>query len=550
VTHSVVERKRIGVLPAPEIERRHRLFTALETVFPVRFEPWMERAAAELDAALAIAEDVERFNDDIGRRKFAVIQFLTNEDTATTGDVVDFTDEGELDRLLRRRSLYDKSAASYRPVPAERGDAVMAFSSRGAIWLHRPARRFRFHIGASAPAELAPGESLRDRLREGAFSALLPLVQFLREVTADIGWRSPPLRASFVLDDPNLHSPSYGYVRFGHLARDAEERGYHVAMAMVPLDSWFVHAGTARLFREKQAQLSIVMHGNNHTKDEFARPGPREEIRRALAQGLRRIANFERKSGVSVPRIVVPPHGRCSEEVMREMSVMGFEALCADWPYWWLWPSSREPVEGWEPAEFMPGNCPTLRRQSLLASRDDLVFRALLGQPLIVAGHHEDLARGVDVLAESAEDINSFGPVEWASLARIARSNFVSRSEGSRLHVRVYSRKVRVELPPETAEIVVHPPRRDKFDMEEVVLFRGSDGTSALGLLEEAHDVSAFRVVEIALVRMESLSLVQVPAPAQWRPWPILRRLLTEGRDRLRPIATRGATPLASVSEG
>jgi hypothetical protein len=109
------------------------------------------------------------------------------------------------------------------------------------------------HSVALAPEELRRDERLRDRLRAGRFLALLPLVHFLREIGGSENWTPPSLRAAFILDDPNLHWPSYGFVKFDPLATSATDRRFHAAIAMVPFDGWFAHRRVVRLFREGPA---------------------------------------------------------------------------------------------------------------------------------------------------------------------------------------------------------------------------------------------------------------------------------------------------------
>ena len=63
------------------------------------------------------------------------------------------------------------------------------------------------------PAELGAREALRERLCDGRNAALLPLLHFLRARTETIRWQPPAARASLLFDDPNLHWPSYGFVK-------------------------------------------------------------------------------------------------------------------------------------------------------------------------------------------------------------------------------------------------------------------------------------------------------------------------------------------------
>src|SRR5208283_5127567 len=104
------------------------------------------------------------------------------------------------------------------------------------------------------------------------FLEMLPLLQWLREICAGASPVGPPLRACFIFDDPNLHWPRYGFVDYRQLAAQAEKENYHVSFATIPVDAWFTHSGTAGIFREHRSRLSLLIHGNNHTKRELARP--------------------------------------------------------------------------------------------------------------------------------------------------------------------------------------------------------------------------------------------------------------------------------------
>jgi hypothetical protein len=97
-----------------------------------------------------------------------------------------------------------------------------------------------------------------------------------------------------------------------------------------------------------------------------------------------------------------PPHGACSEAALRAMFKLGFQAACISRTDPWrdrLPPVSA--LAGWCPAELVAGGLPVLPRHHLDARREELVFRALLHQPLILYRHHCDLAHGLDVLGQA-----------------------------------------------------------------------------------------------------------------------------------------------------
>ena len=69
-----------------------------------------------------------------------------------------------------------------------------------------------------------------------------------------------------MFDDPNLHSPTYGFISFSDLADHARANRYHAAMATVPLDGYWFNERAAAVFRENPRYISILIHGNNHTE--------------------------------------------------------------------------------------------------------------------------------------------------------------------------------------------------------------------------------------------------------------------------------------------
>jgi hypothetical protein len=377
---------------------------------------------------------------------------------------------------------------------------------------------------------------------------LLPLVELLRRITSDLAFSSPPARACFLIDDPNLHWPSYGYVRFRKLALHAEEHGYHAAMAMVPRDARVVHPAAARLFRDRSDRLSLVMHGNDHVLEEFGGKASENRHQAVLAQAMRRIAAFERRTGVPVGRVMVAPHGVCSEAAARPMRLLGLEALCISRPYPWLarpphsWltrPHDSSPLAAWEPATFVAGGLPVLLRIPLSASSDRVVLGAYLNEPLVFYGHHVDLRRGFDLLADRARLINGLGPVRWSSLAGIAESNVATRNEGDLLRIRPFSRRIRLEIPEGVARGRVELPPVHGASGDDTVVLSGQGEPEVAAAVGEEFPVRPGSWV-LKLRPADALDPATVPPPA-WRPWPLARRLAGEGRDRVTAFMGAGS---------
>ncbi len=539
---------RIGVFPARALEQRALLLGTLEQLFPIAFEA---REAgdghSDLDGVLALD------GADPSELPPHLRSLLTPSATAPTRALsaapVEFTSGEPVARVLRGRVLgEERLPAVHGPPPGEDDETLAKVAGRPVWWR---ARGSSSYASAFAIEELAPGDTLREHLRAGRFMGLVPLLHLLGEISGG-GWSERPLQASFVIDDPNLHRTSYGFLRYPELIRSAATHGYHVGLAMVPLDSWLVSARAAQLFRDNGESLSLLVHGNDHVARELGRLRSDEQAERAMRQALRRVAAFERRSGVRVRRVMAPPHGACSEQALRAMFGLGFEAACVSRPHPWRdGLPALSPLLGWHPAELVGGGLPILPRHHLDAPREELVFSALLGQPLILYGHHWDFAAGLDVLERAAAEIDGLGEVRWGPLDEIAERNYESRVDDSTLVVEMYSRRVIVEIPRgvdnvrvQTRELAGRPLWR------EAACGRGRAPMleRAGGWASGAMPVRPPARVELSLSPAHPLQVgVAAGATAGWwssapRPWPLTRRVLVESRDRIRPLLSGRAT--------
>ena len=164
-------------------------------------------------------------------------------------------------KSARRRRRSDPSRMKARPC------SPLATGSQSGCKVAQ-ATAPRTSSSPAHPRELVEGRSLRAELTRGG-PAAFATVEFLRRVTGYAKSVPPPPRACFLFDDPNLHSGRYGFLDYRQLGAHAQDHGYHVAMAMVPLDAWFARRDAARLFRERSEYMSLVMHGNDHMPDEL-----------------------------------------------------------------------------------------------------------------------------------------------------------------------------------------------------------------------------------------------------------------------------------------
>ena len=378
-----------------------------------------------------------------------------------------------------------------------------------------------------------------DRLNGKRFMDLLPVLEWMRAISGFYEWTRPPLRACLMFDDPNLHSVCYGYVDYARIAAEGRQHRYHTSFATVPFDAYYVNPAAARCFQEHPDTLSLLAHGNNHTHRELAGGKDQPERLAQMRQALQRMKRLDQKAGLTTAKVMAPPHGACSEGMMRAMCDAGFEAACIS-------PASlrsANPDAMWKndlglyPAAMISG-FPVIPRFRLEAQREGSIWLAMyLDQPLILVGHHWDLAEGTDLLAKTAKIINGLGDVVWADLATIARRNYRHRIESNRLRIQPFCRFLHVDVPEGVTEIEIEAPWLEAGSAR----FAGrSHGESLVGdqTIDAKGNGTTISVhpgsrVDLELIEAESSpptpKLPRTPLPA------LARRILVEMRDRSMP---------------
>ena len=399
-------------------------------------------------------------------------------------------------------------------------------------------------VVALGPEEFSERTTVYERFNRRFWLRLLPFLHFLKQLTRDVNWTPPPLRACLMFDDPNLHSKSYGFIDFAELARHAREFNYHASFAMVPFDAWFVHSGAARLLQHNRAHLSLLMHGNNHAKAEFGSALNADTYTRSLGQAIRRIDRFEQRAGLSVARIMAPPYGAFREIVADVMTNLGYEAACVSrasltsWNKEKHWPAAF----GHSVAEFIGAGAPIIPRH-VMAQGQEGSYRlaAFLNQPIIPHGHHQDCAGGLDLLTHVANEINSLGEVIWSDMTSISRSNYLTRRVADTLFVRMLSRRIAIPVDDSVHEIVVERPWMALDADPEPLICRQGDRHFFAGRSRRESLVSILEgqsTVELISPSSHAMDPRTVGSPG-FRIGTVARRVLSEASDRIAPLTVR-----------
>jgi hypothetical protein len=531
-----MKRKAIGIGPPGQIVPFIRLLAALEKVFPVSFESRSDGDFGGLDALVLLTGDVGSA-EAASRNCLPCYVVLTNDGVAVRGHgasihlgVHPLVFDG-----LRGRLLLDPEDEVAAPITVQARDDVLLSRDGQALWVYRATDTTSLHIVALAPPKLADGEVLEDHFNGRRFLRLLPLMHFLKSLTRPVAWEEMPLRACCIFDDPSLLGASYGCLDFRQVADHARDHRYHAVIATIPLQTRWASERASTIFRERSAQLSLLIHGNNHTYREFAqRRSPAENLA-LLAQALRRVEEFEHRHALKICRVMEPPFGLIGDDVLAPLERLGYEGVMID-PEQYLQfnratrtaPSASLSATGW----VSGGLCciPRIR----LASRwwrNEVALGAFMGVPLALVGHHCDAQDSLSLLSDVAATVNSLGHVVWSSLTGIVRANYRTRCEGGTITVRMSSRRIVLPVPTGVQAMIVERPWLS--DQGEPLQMRGG-ATLVAGGTSEPIPVEGGTVLEIVSPDPAAIDPGSVPAPAGSL-WPVTRRLLTEARDRLYP---------------
>lgn len=543
-----IKRKRVGLWPSTLSQTKHWLWRALEQVFPLTFVAFKPLDALQLDALVAVASD-------LSPALFAILPkvptFLsTGPLDGRAGSVVGGIMECErhlaVPKVFRGRMLTDACAPEMPPLSVESGDEVVASQRGRPVWVHRPA------VDAAASMDvvslplpaLAEGDHLRDCFNGGNFICALPLLGFLQRLTSREDWQPAPQRACFVFDDPSLRWRSYGFVNYQQLARHTHTFNYHAAIGFIPLDAAWVNRSVAAIFRSNPTRLSLVIHGCNHLHLEMARTYSPAQRMAICAQALRRVGEVERQHSLSFCRVMESPFGVIDQAMFDSLVALGYEAaLITAMQFLNRSQGVQFPAcFGFQAARHLSGGLGMIPRITTKTQwQTEAMLAAFLGQPIVIAGHHQDAANGMETLEEIAETINGFGAVRWCSLTEIARSNYTTRLDGETLSVKIGSRRILLPVPEGVREISIHRPWIADNAAEPLIL-KGTDQT--MREIQSASAESA-RIEVMGPGTLEICSPVsnlvnphEVPAPRP-RLWPYVRRVLTEARDQATPFLSR-----------
>ncbi len=264
-----------------------------------------------------------------------------------------------------------------------------------------------------------------------------PAIIFVRFCAGDQGWHALHHYANFTIDDPWLREP-YGYLNYGDLLGEMEKHRFHTTIAFIPWNYDRSEPTVVSLFKSHPDLFSVAIHGNNHDHKEFTsyNKKPFADQVRDLAQGLARMDEFSRLTGISYDKVMVFPHSNAPERTLGALKSYNFLATAnsTKTPEGAL--ESTGVVDALRPVTLAYQGFPSIERYSTEARIPWawIAINQFLGNPLLFYDHSDFFSEGIGAFDGIADAINSREPsTEWRGLGEIARNLYLvrSRSDGN-----------------------------------------------------------------------------------------------------------------------
>ena len=255
----------------------------------------------------------------------------------------------------------------------------------------------------------------RDKGIEENYDQIIPFLIFLRSTFGQRCWHGPRSTARFIVDDPLL-ADRYGLLEYSALFGSMHRENYGTSIAFIPWNYRRTSRPWADTFLNKNANLSICVHGCDHTNREFeASDAALLEVKAGLA--LTRMEKHRERTGLPFERVMVFPQGRFSTSAILALRANQYLAAVNTTCF----PSDDVP-ERLRMADFLRPAITQFYGFPIYQRRYpkrliDSAFDIFLGKPALLVEHHQYLGDGCKKLEEYVRAMHRIEPeLSWPTL--------------------------------------------------------------------------------------------------------------------------------------
>ncbi len=276
---------------------------------------------------------------------------------------------------------------------------------------------------------------------EDQYDGLLPVLIFLRHCFASNCWHGPQATARIIVDDPLLIE-RYGFLDYDVLVKSMQRRNYGASIAFIPWNYWRTSRRSAARLISGSCNLSICIHGCDHTNKEFEAQAP-AILQKMASVALQRMESHKRRIGAGYEPVMVFPQGRFSRAAMAALRGDNYLAAVNSTCF----PADSgvdDPTLGdlLRPAVTRYNGFPLFQRR-YPRRLFDLAFDLFLGKPALVVEHHQYFREGVQRLEELVAALYELQPdLTWPDLTtQLSRSCQIRNLENGSTEVRFFTRR-------------------------------------------------------------------------------------------------------------
>jgi hypothetical protein len=294
----------------------------------------------------------------------------------------------------------------------------------------------------AGPALVDVDEPLRrDHDLQEHYDRLVPILIFLRHCFKESCWHGPEPTARLIIDDPLL-TERYGFLNYGELLKSMQRRNFGTSIAFIPWNYWRTSRQYAAQVLSEGSNLSICIHGCDHTNKEFEARVPTLLSRRA-GLAMQRMESQKRRVNAEFERVMVFPQGRFSSAAIPALRASNYLAAVNTTCF-----PTNSGLDDLKVGDFLRPAVTRYNGFPIFQRRYprrlfDFAFDLFLGKPAIVVEHHEFFRNGCRMLEEFVAELQSLEPaLSWPTLdAQLARSCLRRRLSNGSVEVQFFTNR-------------------------------------------------------------------------------------------------------------
>jgi hypothetical protein len=385
---------------------------------------------------------------------------------------------------------------------------------------------------------------------EDYYDQLIPLLILLRHCFGEMCWHGPESTARLIIDDPLL-TETYGFLNYSALQSSMRSAGYGASIAFIPWNYWRTSKEKAASIFHQGSNLSVCVHGCDHTNMEFGELDL-GSLQWKAETALRRMERHRSRTGLAFDSVMVFPQGRFSTSAMLALRTNGYLAAVNTTCF-----PTNAGVEPLTIADLLRPAITKFHGFPLFQRRYprrliDFAFDGFLGKPVLLVQHHEDFREGYLQLEEFVNGLHALEPkLAWRGLSCQLMQSCMMRSRSERsTEVRFFTRHFRFTNRHSTGIGLTFSKEEPDASAIAGVLVDGTSVPFALenGLLTFEHQADADQVIDVKVLDRSRLPTPTTKPLTRTVGVPV-RRALSEFRDNTLvryPRLLAAATALAA----